>query len=215
VSARNLVTRLDHVRWLGGGSGAGKTTIARQLAERHGLSLYDTDLAIADHVRRSDAGRHPRIHEFLGMSMDERWLTRTPAAMFESFWAFRGEAFEMIVDDLLGKPRDVPTVVEGFRLLPRLVLPLLSRRDHAVWLLPSPAFRRRVFETRGSTDAIVSRTSDRRRALENLLERDALFTEAVTEEAEELALQVIPVEVGMPVDATLERVAVALGLEPV
>jgi hypothetical protein len=134
--------------------------------------------------------------------------------MFESFWAFRGEAFEMIVDDLLGKPRDVPTVVEGFRLLPRLVAPLLSRRDHAVWLLPSPAFRRRVFETRGSTDAIVSRTSGRRRALENLLERDALFTEAVTREANELALQVILVEVGMPVDATLERVAVALGLEP-
>jgi shikimate kinase len=38
-----LTDRLRHVRWIGGGSGAGKSTIARQLAAEHGLHLYNSD----------------------------------------------------------------------------------------------------------------------------------------------------------------------------
>ncbi len=40
---------MRHVCWLGGGSGAGKSTIARRLAAKHGLRLYSTDEAMADH----------------------------------------------------------------------------------------------------------------------------------------------------------------------
>jgi shikimate kinase len=36
------------VYWIG--SGAGKSTIARRLAARHGLRLYSTDEAMADHA---------------------------------------------------------------------------------------------------------------------------------------------------------------------
>ena len=148
------------------------------------------------------------------MTMDDRWLNRTPEAMFDSFWAFHGEAFESIVEDLVALPDDSMILAEGFRLLPKLVSPLMSRADQAVWLLPSPAFRRSVFEVRPSTQAIVSRTSDPPRALENLLARDALFTEALSREVAELGLQAIRVDVGDPLDVTRRRVEVALGLEP-
>jgi hypothetical protein len=47
----------------------------------------------------------------------------------------------MIIDDLVRIPIDVRVIVEGFRLLPHLVKPLLSAPSHAVWLLPSPEFR--------------------------------------------------------------------------
>ena len=43
--------RLGHVYWIGGGSGAGKSTIARRLAARHGLRLYATDEVMRDHAR--------------------------------------------------------------------------------------------------------------------------------------------------------------------
>ena len=39
-----LRARLRHVYWIGGGSGAGKSTIARRLAARHGLQLYVTTM---------------------------------------------------------------------------------------------------------------------------------------------------------------------------
>jgi predicted kinase len=35
--------QLKHIYWIGGGSGAGKSTIARRIAAEHGLRVYSTD----------------------------------------------------------------------------------------------------------------------------------------------------------------------------
>jgi adenylylsulfate kinase-like enzyme len=35
-----LRARLRHVCWIGGGSGAGKSTVARRIADRLGLQVY-------------------------------------------------------------------------------------------------------------------------------------------------------------------------------
>jgi hypothetical protein len=97
-------------------------------------------------------------------------------------------------------------------VLPRLVRPLLAVPGHAVWLLPTPAFRRAAFESRGSLWEIARKTSDPDRALRNLLERDRMFTERLAEEAERLGLQVIEMETTMTEDELAERVAGALEL---
>jgi adenylylsulfate kinase-like enzyme len=48
----SLTSRLRHVYWIGGASGSGKSTIARRLADRHGLRLYSTDEVMGDHAHR-------------------------------------------------------------------------------------------------------------------------------------------------------------------
>lgn len=45
-----LRERLRQVYWVGGGSDAGKTTIARRTAARNDLQLYATDEAMAAHA---------------------------------------------------------------------------------------------------------------------------------------------------------------------
>ncbi|HEX6445284.1 MAG TPA: AAA family ATPase, partial [Streptosporangiales bacterium] len=90
-----LRTRLGHVHWLGGGSGAGKSTIARRLADRYGLRLYATDDVMSAHAARSDPAECPRLAAFAAMDMDERWLNRSPDTMLETFHWFRGEAFQL------------------------------------------------------------------------------------------------------------------------
>jgi 2-phosphoglycerate kinase len=204
--------RLRHVYWIGGGSGAGKSTIARRLAARHDLRLYATDEVMADHGRRITAQDCPFLSEFAAMDMDERWVNRPPETMLETFHWFRGEGFGLIVEDLLllpGKPR---VIVEGFRLLPHLVKPLLAVPDHAVWLLPTPDFRRAAFASRGSLLEIAGKTSDPERALRNLLERDRMFTERLGEETKRLDLRVIEVDTTMTEDDLAERVTEALRL---
>jgi len=121
-----LRERLRHVYWVGGGSGAGKSAIARRLAARHGLRLYATDDVMADHARRSTRADSPFLSEFAAMEMDERWVSRSPEIMLETFHWFRGEAFGLIVEDLLRLPAQPAVMAEGFRLLPHLVGPLLA-----------------------------------------------------------------------------------------
>jgi 2-phosphoglycerate kinase len=212
ADAEALRDRLRHVYWLGGGSGAGKSTIARRVAERHGLRLYATDDVMADHARRSTPDDAPSLAAFAAMDMDDRWLNRSPETMLETFHWFRGEGFHLIVEDLLRFPTRPGVVVEGFRLLPRLVKPLLAEPGRAVWLLPTPAFRRAAFESRGTLWEIARKTSDPERALANLLERDRLFTERLSEEARRLDLRAIAVDIAITEDELAGQVTTAFGL---
>ena len=208
-----LRERLQNVFWIGGGSGAGKSTVARRIAAQHGLQVYPTDDVMADHARRRTPENSPLLHRFMAMEMDERWLNRSPKTLLETFHWFQGEGFELIIEDLLCLPREPGVIAEGFRLLPRLVEPLLSARVHAVWLLPTPAFREAVIESRGgSTWGFLARTSDPERALRNLLERDRMFTESLREETARLKVPAIEVDATMSEDDLTKRVTEVFGL---
>ncbi|HVB42992.1 MAG TPA: hypothetical protein VNF47_09845 [Streptosporangiaceae bacterium] len=207
-----LQARLRHVYWVGGGSGAGKSTIARRVADRHGLRVYATDDAMSDHDGRFRPQNASLLSRFKAMDMDERWVNRSPDTMLESFHWFKGELFSLIVEDLLRLPAEPGVIAEGFRLLPRLVKPLLAQPGHAVWLLPTPEFRRAAFASRGSLWKIASKTSDPERALRNLLERDRMFTELLDEETKGLDLPAIEIDTTMTEEDLTERVTEIFGL---
>ncbi|QTE28603.1 nucleoside/nucleotide kinase family protein [Pengzhenrongella sicca] len=207
-----LRAQLRDVHWIGGGSGAGKSTVARRVAARYGLRLYVTDNVMSDHAGRSGSNDAPFLSEFLAMEMDERWVNRSPQTMLETFHWFQGEGFDGVIDDLLLLPAGPPVIAEGFRLLPRLVQPLLASPDHAVWLLPTPDFRRAAFSSRGSSLEIAGKTSDPAKALANLLERDRMFTDRLREEATSLRLLTIEVDTAMTEEDLTDRVAEAFGL---
>ncbi|PTM89793.1 hypothetical protein C7821_1126 [Streptomyces sp. VMFN-G11Ma] len=211
--AAELRSRLRHVYWIGGGSGAGKSTIARRLADRYGWRLCATDDVMGDHARRTTPEEAPFLHKFMAMDMDERWVNRSPDIMLETFHWFRGEGFRLIVEDLLRLPPEPEVVVEGFRLLPHLVKPLLAAPEHAVWLLPTPDFRQAAFRSRDIPGAgFVWQTSDPEKAGRNIAERDHLFTMRIQREAECLGLRTIQVDTSVTEEDLTERVTTAFGL---
>lgn len=168
---------------------------------------------MADHARRSTPRDCPLLHMFMAMDMDQRWVSRSPEAMLETFHWFRGEGFNMITEDILNLPQESGVVVEGFRLLPHLVKPLLADRNHAVWLMPTPEFRQTVLERRGGTKSgFIAKTGDPERALRNLLERDAMFTERLKDEVQRLELNAIEVNPSMSEDDLAARVVRGFGL---
>ncbi|GAA1106053.1 hypothetical protein GCM10009577_30490 [Streptomyces javensis] len=208
TDAAELAARLRHVFWIGGGSGAGKSTVARRLADRYGWRLYATDDVMRDHADRATPEEAPFLHEFIAMDMDERWVNRSPEVMLETFHWFRGEGFGLIVEDLLRLPPEPCVIVEGFRLLPHLVRPLLDAPQHAVWLIPTPDFRQAAIRSRSVPgEGFVWRTSDPARAGRNLAERDRMFTTRIEEEAERLRLRTVEVDTTMTEDDLTERVA--------
>ena len=213
MSFESVRKELRHVYWIGGGSGAGKSTIARRIAAQHGFRVYATDDVMADHARRSTHEDAPLLHKFMAMDMDERWVNRSPKTLLETFHWFQGEGFKLIIEDILGLPREPAIIVEGFRLLPRLVKPLLSVRDHAVWLLPTPAFRQAVVQDRGGSSwGFLAKTTNPERALRNLLERDRMFTDILREETARLEMPVIEVDATMTENDLTRRVTQVFGL---
>ncbi|MEU4565155.1 hypothetical protein [Micromonospora sp. NPDC023956] len=211
-AALHLRDRLAHVYWIGGGSGAGKSTIAARVAHQYSLGRYATDDVMGEHARRSTPENTPYLRQFMAMDMDDRWVNRSPDTMLDTFHWYRGEAFGLIVEDLLALPADRGVIAEGFRLLPELVAPLLAEPRRAVWLLPTPEFRRAAFDSREGLWQIAGRTSDPERALRNLLERDRMFTERLDATVTSMRLPVIRVAPGTTEDDLAAQVAESLGL---
>jgi hypothetical protein len=153
------------------------------------------------------------LHNFIAMDMDQRWVNRSPQTMLETFHWFRGEGFNLIIEDVMRASRDGGVVVEGFRLLPNLLKPFLSESNRAVWLLPTPQFREAVVESRGgSAWGFLAKTSDPEKALRNLLERDRMFTDILREETARLGLQSVEIDPSTTEDDLAKRVTDLFGL---
>ena len=189
----DLRERLSKVLWIGGGTGAGKSSVATALAQRYGLERYDYDWHDArDHTERTRPDRHPHRAAFLAMSLDERWVLRTPREMADNAMGSFRDRFEMVIEDLLALPRGQPVIADGFGLLPELIHPLLASPRQAIFLLPTPEFRAGALERRGWRT--IDGTSDADRARANRLARDDLLTEHVRLRAAKLGFAVINVD---------------------
>jgi hypothetical protein len=147
--------------WLGGGTGAGKTTVARALAARFGLRRFSID---AFSYAYEDDG--PR------KSADERWLATPPAEHAREFEETARHMHRRALEELATLP-PMPTVVEGPQVLPELVPP----GDGAVFLIPTPEFQRAVLEPRPMP------SSDPAQALANRLIRDRLYADRIAARA--------------------------------
>jgi hypothetical protein len=210
----DLRTRLRHVLWIGGGTGAGKSSVAIALAERYRFERYNYDWHDSrDHAERTRADRHPHNATFLAMTLDERWLLRTPRQMAdETIGGFR-ERFEMVIDDLLLMPEHPQVVADGFGLLPELVDAVVESPRQAIFLLPTPEFRVAALERRGWRT--IEGTSDSDRARANRLARDGLLTEHIGESAARLGLSTIVVDGARALDEIATEVAKHFGrLDP-
>lgn len=118
------MAELAQVLWIGGPAGAGKTTVSRQLARRHGLRWYNADAHTWEHRDRALA---------LGVSLPECGT----GAQYYDRWP-------MLIDDLRALPAAPLVVAEGGLVTPDQV----RHSERAVWLMPSRAEQRRRLEQR-------------------------------------------------------------------
>ena len=179
------------ILWIGGATDAGKTTLARELAARFGCELYEYDRTDAIH-HEALASEHPDIAAFLQASLDDRWVTPTPAELFErSMRSFRLR-WPLLLRDLDERRASLQSlfIVEGFGLLPELVAPLMGDPRQGLWLTPTDAFRRGSWRRRGKP-SFAKQLSDPQRGAANLLARDRLLAAEIERQAAALQRKLI------------------------
>jgi hypothetical protein len=194
MTTSGQVDQLRNVFWIGGATAAGKSTAADMLAERHGTGVYHFDRQEPFHIHRSIPEEQPNLIRFMGQTMDERWVLRSPESMVTEVVGTWTERFSMVLTDLTKLVQAGPVIAEGAGFFPSLMQPLLTDIPHAVWLIPSTEFQRCVRDTRGITVADNPHISDRERAYNNLLARDGLLAARLRREAEDFGLPVISVD---------------------
>jgi hypothetical protein len=202
--------RLRHVRWLAGGTGSGKSTVAAVLARRFDLDVHDGDRAEHDWLRRCTAERHPRFAALRGQRPGDMWRGRSPEQIFEAMAGRHGETIEFLVEDLLARPADRTVLVDYFGVLPGHLARLLSRPGHAAFLVPTPEFRRATL-TRRYADPERARATwgdlDPADALEARIRCDDLWDAEVVGQAGELGLPLFTVDGSRSVEQTADALA--------
>lgn len=181
----NGATSLNHVLWIGGPPGAGKSSVAIRLARRHGLRLYSADTRTWEHRDRALLAGNRAARRWEAMSPDERRDGSSPQELLEmSLHAERGA---MVIDDLRALPPTPLVVAEGSVLPAAAVSAGVAERSHAVWLLPTRSFQERSLDGRAAGPGTA------------LLYR--LLAETITREAGEHGVRALTVDGSRDVDA--------------
>lgn len=193
------------MRWIGGGTGAGKSTVARALADAYDAWVYAGDRAEHGWLDRATAHEHPRFHAMIHAGPAGAWWGgRSAAELFDAMASRHGETIGFVTQDLLALPAGRPVVVDWFGNLPRDVAPLLLEPWQAVFLLPTPGFRRRMLTARyADPDRARANWGDHDPAamLAKRLDRDALWDAEVQAQAAGAGLRVIEVDGTRDADA--------------
>jgi hypothetical protein len=197
-----------HVLWLGGAPRCGKTTLARLLAGKYDLKIYNLDWhQVREHRERLDPARHPVACRWDSVSMEDRWVRPGPDELFERAIAVWTEMFELVVQDLRALPESRPILAEGPGAFPWCVAPLLASTRAAIWLVPTPELRDAVALRRyGSAMGDFPGVSDPERAARNLRERDLRLSQRIGEKCVELGLTCVEMDGSHDVDASLALV---------
>jgi 2-phosphoglycerate kinase len=167
--------QLAHILWIGGATDSGKSTVAQNLAQRYGISVYHYDKVDNEQIEKL-AKTVPEIHQFINASMEERWINTTPKMMFDFLLTSFQHRFQLVIESLLEMPKDKPIIVEGFGLLPELVHPMLSSHYQAIWFIPTEKFKRESMTRRGKPSFASSLTNPEQ-AKTNLFTRDMMLAD--------------------------------------
>jgi hypothetical protein len=217
LGTAELRQRLSHVRWIGGGTGAGKSTVAAILAARFALDIYDGDRGERGYLARMRPDRQPWMAAWLAMTVEQRWLDRPPSQVFAAMPSLHGETFPFVLDDLGREPAGKVLLVDDFRTLPSAVAPLLGWRGQAVFLLPAAQFREQGLRRRYADPARARANwgdADPQPFITARLARDELWDAEVRRQAREADLPVLPIDGTRSPDDVADELARQFRLTP-
>ena len=180
--------------WVGGAPCSGKSTIVSALCQDHALEAYHCDDHWDRHVAQATPAAQPRMCALRTMSWDDIWMRDVTVQVKDELALYR-EQFPMILSDIESVADSETVLAEGAALLPESVATQIRDRHQAIWVVPTEAFQRRIYRSRGPwVEQILAQCSDPETAWDHWMARDAAFAHTVAEQARALWLEVLWVD---------------------
>ncbi|MGW4134469.1 hypothetical protein [Amycolatopsis japonica] len=203
---------LKQALWICGGQWAGKSTVSRLLARRHGITVYHYDFHDARaHQDRRIAHRVRNGSPVEDPDPETVWVETTPERMAADTIAGFPTRFAWALDDLRALVSGRPILAEGWGLRPELVAPLLDSPRRMIVLVPTDEFREHQLRVLPRAGAVTQRVSDPERAQRNRIARDRLVAEDAVRSATGLGIRVLRVDGSKDAEAIADVVAEHFG----
>lgn len=195
---------------IGGSPCCGKSTIAKALAQKHGLHYFDVDKKLFDYLGEGAQGGDALLARELAMSPEELWM-RSPTLQCEEELEIYRRIFPSIFRDL-AVLKEERIIAEAAAFLPEMINARKSEINGLVYLVPQRDFQIKYYSQRPWIGEILKNTSNRDQAFSNWMERDALFALEVKAQAEDLGYPCRVVDGGHTLEENTQYVEATLGL---
>lgn len=169
-----------NVYWIGGSSCAGKSSVAKKLADTYPFFLFKIDDYIGTFERVAQAHHHPILSELATLPWEERRV-RLVELDGENELKRHEEVFSFVIKELekvAGQYSRV--IVEGSSLLPWKVSQFLHAVHHAIWLTPTREFQIDTYPTRGPwVQEILGSVQKPDEVFKNWMEREQYIADKI------------------------------------
>lgn len=199
------------IYYIGGSPCSGKSTVAEALAERYGLHYFKVDDHLDRYLKLGAEDRKPCCLNVASMTPEQIWM-REPQVQCEEELRLYEEISGYILADL--KQIDAPQgiMTEGAAWLPRLARQLMLPDSRYMAMTPTKEFQVFHYSKREWVPYVLAQCSDKEKAFENWMERDALFAQAVRQQCAETGYASLVNGGAEPVDVLIAKACEHFGL---
>ncbi len=200
------------IYFIGGSPCSGKSTIAQALSEKYALHYFKVDDYLDKYMKMAASDKKECCTRVKQMSPDQIWM-REPLVQCEEELLIYEEIFDYIIADLEKMECKNGIITEGAAYLPALVKRCNIPSNKYISITPTKEFQVIHYSKREWVPYVLAECSDKAKAFENWMRRDALFAKAVEQQCKELGYFSIINNGEIPVDNLIYRVASHFGLE--
>lgn len=169
------------VYFIGGSPCSGKSTVAQALSEKYHLRYFKVDEYLEKYMKMAAADGKGSCKAVEQMTPEQIWM-REPIVQCDEEIQIYEEIFPYILADLEKTECDHGIITEGAAYLPSLMKACAVPANRYISITPSKEFQVSHYRQREWVPYVLEGCSDKEKAFENWMERDALFAKAVQQQ---------------------------------
>lgn len=196
---------------IGGGPGAGKSSVAQTISKRHGFDYLKSDALVGEHQQEAAERKYP-VNNYINSLTDKDQQLELIKLSGKQEQARQEELFFILLKELRIRKFD-RLVLEGNCLFPDLVTKYFESDFRGVWLLPTLSFQKKIYPQRDWVPGLLKKSDNPDITLKNWLQRDHEYNNTVRRQVRRHGFPLLSIDGRRSLDYTIAWAEQQLGLE--
>lgn len=203
---------MKDIYFIGGSPCSGKSTVAQALSTKYNMRYFKVDDHLDRYMKMGAANKKSICMKTEAMTPEQIWM-RDPLIQCEDELLIYEEIFEFILEDLNQIDCKNGIITEGAAFLPELVRSVNIPFERYLSITPSREFQIFHYSRREWVPYVLAECSNKEKAFENWMNRDAMFAQAVQQQCKALGYASLINSAEASVEELINKVVLHFGLE--